>query len=183
MTDILKQILVTGGAGFIGSNFVLQWIGRGGRAAQSRPSNLCRQCREPGLEQDNPITCWFAETSAMRLWLAPCYETQAERHRALCGREPCGSLDRFARRVHSDQCGRHFSLLEEARNYWVGSTEQAGRVSLPACFDRRGLWHAGHDDPAFTESTPYAPNSPYAASKAASDHLVRAYYHTYGCQS
>ena len=51
--------------------------------------------------------------------------------------------------------------------------------SLSACIHRRGLRHAGPDDPPFSETTPYAPNSPYAASKAGSDHLARAYFHTF----
>jgi dTDP-glucose 4,6-dehydratase len=52
--------------------------------------------------------------------------------------------------------------------------------SVPACEHRRGLRHPGQCDPAFTEDHTYEPNSPYSASKAASDHLVRAWHHTYG---
>ncbi len=74
-----------------------------------------------------------------------------------------------------------FSLLEEARAYWqalTGKERDAFRFLHVSTDEVYGSLGAG--DPAFTERTPYAPNSPYAASKAASDHLVRAYHHTYG---
>jgi dTDP-glucose 4,6-dehydratase len=74
-----------------------------------------------------------------------------------------------------------FSLLEEARAYWSGlkDAEKSAFRFLHVSTDEV-YGSLGAADPAFTETTPYAPNSPYAASKAASDHLVRAYYHTYG---
>ena len=75
-----------------------------------------------------------------------------------------------------------FALLEAARAYWCGAADGASarafrflHVSTDEVYGS-----LGRDDPAFTETTPYAPNSPYSASKAASDHLVRAYHHTYG---
>ncbi|UUZ51795.1 GDP-mannose 4,6-dehydratase [Massilia sp. B-10] len=74
-----------------------------------------------------------------------------------------------------------FTLLEAARAYWGTLERDARFVSLPARVDRRGVWHAGPGRLSrFTETTAYAPNSPYAASKAAADHLVRASHHTYG---
>jgi len=74
-----------------------------------------------------------------------------------------------------------FSLLEEARVHWVAlpAAEQASFRFLHVSTDEV-YGSLGPQDPAFSEQTPYAPNSPYAASKAASDHLVRAYHHTYG---
>ena len=74
-----------------------------------------------------------------------------------------------------------FALLEETRAYWsaLSDSERAAFRFLHISTDEvYGSLAPG--DPAFTESTPYAPNSPYSASKAASDHLVRAYHHTYG---
>lgn len=74
-----------------------------------------------------------------------------------------------------------FHLLDEAREYWQtlsGSKRSTFRFLHVSTDEVYGS--LGPDDPAFTETTPYAPNSPYAASKAASDHLVRAYWHTYG---
>jgi dTDP-glucose 4,6-dehydratase len=74
-----------------------------------------------------------------------------------------------------------FSLLEEARAYWseLEPDERASFRFLHVSTDEV-YGSLGPDDPAFSEATPYAPNSPYSASKAASDHLVRAYHHTYG---
>src|ERR1039458_7209804 len=73
-------------------------------------------------------------------------------------------------------------MLKAARRVWLeqGSVpaHRFHHVSTDEVYGTLGL-----DDPAFTESTPYAPNSPYSASKAASDHLVRAYHHTYGLQT
>jgi dTDP-glucose 4,6-dehydratase len=66
------------------------------------------------------------------------------------------------------------------RDYWKALKASAkDGIPLPACLHRRGLRFAGETG-KFTETTPYAPNSPYSASKAASDHLVRAFHHTYG---
>ena len=77
--------------------------------------------------------------------------------------------------------GPEYALLEEVRKYWtsLGDKERAAFRFLHVSTDEvYGSLGAG--DPAFRENTPYAPNSPYAASKAASDHLVRTYHHTYG---
>ena len=74
-----------------------------------------------------------------------------------------------------------FALLEEVRNYWErleGADRERFRFVHVSTDEVYGS--LGPKDPAFSETTPYAPNSPYAASKAASDHLVRAYHHTYG---
>ena len=71
-------------------------------------------------------------------------------------------------------------LLETARQYVAAlAAAERAAVPVPARVDRRGVRHA-RPDGLFSEETPYAPNSPYAASKAAADHLVRAYFHTYG---
>jgi dTDP-glucose 4,6-dehydratase len=74
-----------------------------------------------------------------------------------------------------------FALLEEARAYWTGlaAPERAAFRFLHVSTDEV-YGSLGPEDPAFSETTPYAPNSPYSASKAGSDHLVRAYWHTYG---
>ena len=74
-----------------------------------------------------------------------------------------------------------FALLEAARAYWSALPEpERARFRFLHVSTDEVYGSLGPDDPAFTETTPYAPNSPYAASKAASDHLVRAYHHTYG---
>jgi dTDP-glucose 4,6-dehydratase len=74
-----------------------------------------------------------------------------------------------------------FTLLEAARAYWGGlAGEAAQRFRFHHVSTDEVYGSLGPDDPPFTETTPYQPNSPYSASKAASDHLVRAWHHTYG---
>jgi dTDP-glucose 4,6-dehydratase len=106
--------------------------------------------------------------------------------------QPC-SIVHFAAESHVDRSIRGpedfirtnidgtFALLEETRAYWttLSEAERKGFRFLHVSTDEV-YGSLGPDDPPFTETTPYAPNSPYAASKAASDHLVRAYHHTYG---
>ena len=73
-----------------------------------------------------------------------------------------------------------FALLEEARAYWSGLAEpQRGAFRFLHVSTDEVYGSLGPDDPAFSETTPYAPNSPYSASKAGSDHLARAYHHSY----
>ena len=74
-----------------------------------------------------------------------------------------------------------FALLEETRAYWMGLSEPEAKLFRFLHVSTDEVYGSlGPNDPPFSETTPYAPNSPYAASKAASDHLVRAYHHTYG---
>ena len=89
------------------------------------------------------------------------------------------SIDGPADFVQTNVVGT-FTLLEAARRHYAGLDPRAkGRVSLPSHLHRRGVWRAGTEDAPFTETTPYDPRSPYSATKAASDHLVRAWSHTY----
>ena len=183
MTDIQNTILVTGGAGFIGSNFVLKWMETIGTPVVNldlltyagNPTNLA------ALEGD----------TRYRLVRGDICDAEAVR-RCLQPASP-RAIVHFAAESHVDrsisipeafiQTNVHgtFTLLEQARLYW-SALDEARTAAFPfsACLDRRGLRLAlAPDDPAFSETTPYAPNSPYAASKAASDHLVRAYFHTF----
>ncbi|MFN7948463.1 MAG: dTDP-glucose 4,6-dehydratase [Blastocatellia bacterium] len=180
----MKKVLVTGGAGFIGANFVRALL----RA-------------EPGVSVVNLDALTYAGNLSNLQGLPG-----AERHTFIqgdiCDRELVPSLLRrhgidtivhFAAESHVDRSIADpgafvqtnvvgtFNLLEAARQYWL-----AERL-LPAAAVR--FHHVSTDevygslepgDPAFAETTPYAPRSPYAASKASSDHLVRAYHHTYG---
>uniref|UniRef100_UPI003A925102 dTDP-glucose 4,6-dehydratase n=1 Tax=Bizionia sp. TaxID=1954480 RepID=UPI003A925102 len=79
-----------------------------------------------------------------------------------------------------------YSLLKSAKKVWLDEPKAEGRSPLPHRFHHVSTDEVygtlGPNDPAFTEETAYAPNSPYSASKAASDHLVRAYHHTYGLE-
>lgn len=178
-----NSILVTGGAGFIGSNFVLCWLGTAG----SPVVNL-----DLLTYAGNPGSLASVETD--------------DRHRLvrgdICDREVVGALLRehrpravvhFAAESHVDRSITGpdefvrtnvvgtFTLVEQARAYWMGLDEadkQSFRFLHVSTDEVYGT--LSPEDPAFCETTAYAPNSPYAASKAASDHLVRAYHHTYG---
>jgi dTDP-glucose 4,6-dehydratase len=178
-----KTILVTGGAGFIGSNFVLQWRAQEHSAVinldkltyagtlrnldrlkedadhQFVQGDICdRELVRDLFERHHPraVVHFAAESHVDRSILGP---------------------DEF---IRTNVTGT-FSLLEVARAYFA-------KLAEPEQRDFRFL-HVSTDevygsltqqDPPFCETTPYAPNSPYSASKAASDHLVRAYHHTYG---
>ena len=182
-TNMQNLILVTGGAGFIGSNFILQWIER-----ESSPVLNLDKLTYAG----NPRNL---ESVAAH----PAYRFQQgdivdrDLVRSLLQRErPC-AIVHFAAESHVDRSihgpddfirtnvNGTFTLLEEARAYW-SSLPEAGRKTFRFLHVSTDEVYGslGPDDPAFSETTPYAPNSPYSASKAASDHLVRAYHHTYG---
>ncbi len=177
------MILVTGGAGFIGANFVLDWLASEGSLVVNldkltyagNPANLA------SLKGDSRYVFAQGDISDRKLvaGLLQKHQPQAIVHFAAESHVDRSILGP-GEFVQTNVVGT-FSLLEEARAYW-------GTLAEPAKTRFRFL-HVSTDevygslsstDPAFSETTPYAPNSPYAASKAASDHLVRAYHHTYG---
>jgi len=176
-------ILVTGGAGFIGSNFVLQWLAHEpGRVVNldkltyaGNPCNLESVADRPGYSfQQGDIV--DRELVARLL--------QSERPRAIVHFAAESHVDRSIHGpddfVRTNVNGT-FSLLEEARAYWSALPEGEQRAFRFLHVSTDEVYGSlDPNDPAFTETTPYAPNSPYSASKAASDHLVRAYHHTYG---
>ena len=181
MTEI-DRILVTGGAGFIGSNFVLQWLEWGGSAVNldlltyaGNPDNLSSLVGNPRHRLVRGDICEAAVVADQLHEHRPhaIVHFAAESHVDRSIAEP----DAFVRtNVHGT-----FTLLEQARRYWseLPAAERAAFRFLHVSTDEVYGSLKPHD-PAFRETTPYAPNSPYAASKAASDHLVRAYFHTYG---
>lgn len=177
------MILVTGGAGFIGSNFVLDWL-----AAEASPLlNLDKLTYAGNLGNlaslnGNPRHIFVKGDISDRALVA----------RLLKEHRP-SSIVNFAAESHVDRSIHGpadfvqtnvmgiFSLLEEARAYWSTLAQpEKDRFRFLQVSTDEVYGSLGRDDPAFTEATPYAPNSPYAASKAAADHLVRAYHHTYG---
>lgn len=177
-----RFVLVTGGAGFIGSNFVLEWIRAGGRVINfdlqtyaGNPENLASLRGDPRHVLIQGDICNEETVSSALREYTPyaIVHFAAESHvdRSIV------APDAF---IRTNVQGT-FSLLEQAKAYWSGLGE-AGRTEfrfLHVSTDEvYGTLKAS--DPAFSETTPYAPNSPYAASKAASDHLVRSYFHTYG---
>ena len=178
-----ERILVTGGAGFIGSNFILQ------RMQESPFSiiNLDKLTYAGNLRNleaiagDRRYTFVQGDIGDRKLV-----------SRLLAEQRPTAVVH-FAAESHVDRSIRGpedfirtnvngtFGLLEEVRAYWGGlSEEHRSRFRFLHVSTDEVFGSLGTNDPAFSETTPYAPNSPYAASKAASDHLVRAYHHTYG---
>jgi dTDP-glucose 4,6-dehydratase len=176
-------ILVTGGAGFIGSNFVLQWL-----TSEATPVvNLDKLTYAGNLENlqgasadqrysfERGDICdrEFVQKLLQRCRPRAVVHFAAESHvdRSIHG------PDDF---IRTNLIGT-FSLLEEVRGYWngLGAEDKAGFRFLHVSTDEvYGSLRA--EDPPFSENTPYSPNSPYSASKAGSDHLVRAYHHTFG---
>jgi dTDP-glucose 4,6-dehydratase len=181
--DRVAPILVTGGAGFIGSNFVLEWLAAGKGPVVNldkltyagNPENLASVESSPGYTFVHGDICDPALVARL-----------LEEHRPR-------AVVHFAAESHVDRSilgpeaflrtniDGTFTLLQAAREYY-GSLAGEGRerfrflhVSTDEVYGT-----LAPDDPAFHEETPYAPNSPYAASKASSDHLVRAWVHTYG---
>ena len=178
-----KTILVTGGAGFVGSNFILQRMER-----DSAPIvNLDKLTYAGNLRN--------LDTIANDRRYEFVHGDIADRGlvQSLLTRRKPRAILHFAAESHVDRSIRGpddfirtnvdgtFALLEEVRTYWAGLSEREKsdfrflHVSTDEVYGS-----LGPEDPAFSETTRYAPNSPYAASKAASDHLVRAYHHTYG---
>ncbi|MDE2131161.1 MAG: dTDP-glucose 4,6-dehydratase [Betaproteobacteria bacterium] len=177
------MIIVTGGAGFIGSNFVLDWF---------------RQTDEPVITLDKLTYAGNAENLASlsqdsrHQLIQGDIGDQALMERLLATHRPRAVLN-FAAESHVDRSIHGpgdfietnvmgtFRLLEAVRGHWsaLSAQEQAAFRFLHVSTDEV-YGSLQPEDPAFSETTPYAPNSPYSASKAASDHLVRAWHHTYG---
>jgi dTDP-glucose 4,6-dehydratase len=176
-------ILVTGGAGFIGSNFVLEWL-----AQSSEPvvvldkltyaGNLENLSSVRGDERftfvhgdiaDQPRVAGLLQEHNIRAVLNFAAESHVDR-----------SIHGPAEFIQTNVVGT-LQLLEAVRAFWGGleaGPKEAFRFLHVSTDEVYGS--LGAEDPAFTEEHLYQPNSPYSASKAASDHLVRAYHHTYG---
>jgi dTDP-glucose 4,6-dehydratase len=176
-------ILVTGGAGFIGSNFVLDWIAATGEPvvnldALTYAGNLRNLDSLRGDDRHVFVHGDICDRALVDRLLA-------EHHpRALVHLAAESHVDRS---IHGPGAFMRtnvegtFSLLEAARAYWGGLTgaeKEDFRFHHVSTDEVYGS--LAPDAPAFSESNPYEPNSPYSASKAASDHLVRAWHHTYG---
>lgn len=181
----MRRLLVTGAAGFIGSNFVRYWLDR---HPEDRVVALDALTYAGNMESLDGLR------ENVRFSFIHGDIRDEELVASLLAEQELDTIVHFAAESHVDRSiagpdvfidtnvnGTH-ALLKAARRVWL-----AGSGTKPHRFH-----HVSTDEvygslapeaPAFTESTPYAPNSPYAASKAASDHLVRAYHHTYGLQT
>jgi dTDP-glucose 4,6-dehydratase len=178
-----NTILVTGGAGFIGSNFILRQLGRD----SSSIVNLDKLTYAGNLRNLEAVA------GDRRYEFVHGEIGDRARVRQLLQNHSPRSIVHFAAESHVDRSIRGpddfihtniegtFALLEEVRSYFDGLNEKdRGNFRFLHVSTDEVYGSLGASDAPFSESTPYAPNSPYAASKAASDHLVRAYHHTYG---
>lgn len=180
-----SPILVTGGAGFIGSNFVLEWFdtpGAGGPLVNVDCLTYAGNLKNLERVAANPEYTFVRANICARDHMDQLLKQH--RPRAILHFAAESHVDRS---IHGPEAFVEtnvrgtFVLLEAARAYWAQLTGEAHEqfrflhVSTDEVYGSLGV-----DDPAFCEDTPYAPNSPYSATKAASDHLVRAYFHTYG---
>ncbi|HEY1890352.1 MAG TPA: dTDP-glucose 4,6-dehydratase [Steroidobacteraceae bacterium] len=180
----MRRLLVTGGAGFIGANFVHYWLAAhpGERLMvldaltyAGNLANLEPVKKRPELEfvqgdiRDTPLVERLLRDQAIDTVVHFAAESHVDRS--------IHGPDAF---IETNVQGTH-SMLKAARKVWLEEktvpTHRFHHVSTDEVYGSLGA-----DDPAFHERTPYAPNSPYSASKAASDHLVRAYRHTYGLE-
>jgi dTDP-glucose 4,6-dehydratase len=176
-------ILVTGAAGFIGSNFVLDWL----RESDEPVASLDKLTYAGNLRNlealDGDIRHTFVRGDICDRALVERLLAQ-HRPRAIVHFAAESHVDRSihgpADFIQTNVVGT-FTLLEAARAYWgaLPAAERDAFRFLHVSTDEV-YGSLGPNDPAFSETTPYSPNSPYSASKAGSDHLVRAYHHTYG---
>jgi dTDP-glucose 4,6-dehydratase len=177
------MILVTGGAGFIGSNFVLDWLAHtdepvlnldkltyaGNLGNLASLDGDARHVFVRGDIGDRGLVDELLATHAPRAIVNFAAESHVDR-----------SIHGPAEFIETNVVGT-FTLLEAVRAYWSSlPAAQSGGFRFLHVSTDEVYGSLGPDDAAFSETTAYAPNSPYSASKASSDHLVRAYHHTYG---
>ena len=177
-----NTILVTGGAGFIGSNFILHWLEREtGKVVNLDKLTYAGNPRNLQRIFTNPHYAFVLGDICDRKLVAECLRHHKPR-----------AIVHFAAESHVDRSilgpddfvrtnlNGTFSLLEGARAYWSNlKASEQGKFRFLQVSTDEVYGSLGEHDPAFTELTAYAPNSPYSASKAAANHLVRAYHHTY----
>ena len=181
----MPSILVTGGAGFIGSNFVLDWLA----LDQGSDSiiNLDKLTYAGNLQnlaslEGNPLHIFVRGDIGDAALVAKLLTEHQPR--AIVNFAAESHVDRSihgpAEFIETNIVGT-FQLLEATRSYWNGLNQESKKQFRFLHVSTDEVYGSlSPTDPAFTETKQYEPNSPYSASKAASDHLVRAYHHTYG---
>ena len=174
-----ENLLVTGGCGFIGSNFIRHLLAKEGFRGRIINADSLTYAGNPdnlsGVAEAHPGRYLFEKADICDLpALRAIFARVRDRRRLpFCRRVPCGPLHQAAGQLHPDQYHRD---IQSSRS---GKGRRQPLPALPPHQHRRGL-RKPRPGGAFTEETPYRPNSPYSASKASSDHLVRAYHETYG---
>ncbi len=178
-----KTILITGGAGFIGSNFVLEWIKKskdkivnldlltyaGNLNNLSSISNDLRHVFVKGNIADASLVSSLFEQ--YKPWAIVNFAAESHVDR---------SITNASDFIYTNIVGT-YNLLESARKYWENlANEKQNSFRFLHISTDEVYGSLEKQDPAFTEKSNYKPNSPYSASKASSDHLVRAWFHTYG---
>ncbi|GGD57684.1 dTDP-glucose 4,6-dehydratase [Lacimicrobium alkaliphilum] len=184
-----KNLLVTGGAGFIGANFVHYWLAK-------HPDDKVVVLDALTYAGNQASLNTVAQHPAFTFIKGDICDTNLVEE--LIEQHQIDTLVHFAAESHVDRSITGpdafietniigtYSLLKAAKKKWIdepkanGQSPKSHRFHHVSTDEVYGTLSA--EDPAFTEETAYAPNSPYSASKAASDHLVRAYHHTYGLQ-
>jgi dTDP-glucose 4,6-dehydratase len=178
-----NTILITGGAGFIGSNFIVHWLEQDSTSVVNLDKlTYAGNVHNLSSIASNPRYQFVQGDIADRELL--CSLLRNHKPKAIVHFAAESHVDRSIRgpedfiRTNIDGT---FALLQETLSYWdalTGSEKAVFRFLHVSTDEVYGS--LSPNDPPFSENTPYAPNSPYAASKASSDHLVRAYHHTYG---
>jgi dTDP-glucose 4,6-dehydratase len=179
---VSRRLIITGGAGFIGSNFVRHWCDRYPNDRVIVLDALTYAGNRANIEDlENTSKLRFVQGNI-------CDRALIE---TLLKEEAIDTIAHFAAESHVDRSiltpdafiqtnvMGTFTLLDAFRHYWIAQAKPAHYRFLHVSTDEV-YGSLAPEDPAFSETTPYAPNSPYSASKAGSDHLVRAYHHTYG---
>ena len=179
----MNRLLVSGGAGFIGANFIHHWIKNYPQDKIVVLDALTYAGNQASLvDVENHQNYRFVQGNI-------CDQTLV---RQLLKEESITTLVHFAAESHVDRSitgpsefietniNGTYNLLEESRQYWQGLSEKDKEQFRFLHVSTDEVYGSLGPEGFFTEETPYQPNSPYSASKAASDHLVRAWYHTYG---
>jgi dTDP-glucose 4,6-dehydratase len=176
----MHNLLVTGGAGFIGANFVRYWKAQYPSDTVTVVDALTYAGNRENLEGvdaelvvadicDYPVMTALIKDREIDTVVHFAAESHVDR-----------SIEAPDAFLQTNIIGTH-SLLKAAKNNWLDGTGKPHRFHHVSTDEVYGS--LGPDDPAFSETKAYEPNSPYSASKAASDHLVRAYHHTYGLET
>ncbi|MGH8413731.1 MAG: dTDP-glucose 4,6-dehydratase, partial [Gammaproteobacteria bacterium] len=179
----MRKLLVTGGAGFIGANFVHHWIKKhpedrvvvlDALTYAGNPANLDPVSNHPNFRFAHGDICDDSLVNTLmqdeRIDTVVHFAAESHVDRSITG------PDAF---IQTNVVGTH-TLLKSAKRAWLDNKAWSGFCRFHHVSTDEVYGSLRPQDPSFTEETPYAPNSPYSASKAASDHLVRAYHHTYG---